>query len=329
MLNDPTTAADETERLNTAAAWHARMEGGASAPEDWDAFTAWLEADTRNRIAFDAVDAAASEAVALLSINREVELGTMPPPAAARRFSSRAFMGMAAFAALVLAAVVVYPDMFGAPSRDIIATAAGERRDVTLSDGTTVHLNTNTQITVAMEAGLRDVRLERGEALFEVTHDAARPFDVTVGDRHVRVVGTAFNVLRHEGRITVTVERGIVDVQADGARTNVRLGVGDQYAAREGRREYRVAKIDPATVSAWRDGRLVFTNATLSEVASDLSRYYGKPIVVQDPQVAALRFSGILKIEDQLTTVRRLEALLPIAVQENGDAVRLERGTSK
>jgi transmembrane sensor len=245
------------------------------------------------------------------------------------RFSSRAFLGMAGVAAFVLAAVIARPDFFMPQERDVISTAAGERREISLADGSKVHLNTNTQIAVAMNGGTRSVALEKGEARFDVVRDTERPFDVAVGDRTVRVVGTAFNVLRHDGKITVTVERGAVDVGAAGARDNVRLGTGDQYAAREGTRTYQVAKIDPAIAAAWRDGRVVFTNATLSEVASDLSRYYGRPIAVRDPQVAAIRFSGILKIEDQLTTVRRLEALLPIVVRENGDEVRLERGTSK
>jgi transmembrane sensor len=226
-------------------------------------------------------------------------------------------------------AVIARPDFFMPTESEIIATTAGERREVTLADGSKIHLNTNTQIAVNLNGRDRSVALEKGEALFDVVRDPARPFDVAVGDRNVRVVGTAFNVLRHDGRITVTVERGAVDVGATGARDNVRLGVGDQYAAREGTRGYQLAKIDPAIAAAWRDGRAVFTNATLSEVASDLSRYYGRPIVLRDPQVAAIRFSGILKIEDQMTTVRRLEALLPIVVAENGDEVRLERGTSK
>ncbi len=312
-----------------AVAWHARLEGGPAADGDWESFTAWLEADPLNRDAFDAVDAAAVDTAKILARHSNLAFTPMAPPPAMLRFSSRAFLGMAGIAAFVLAAVIARPDFFMPQEREVISTAAGERREISLADGSKVHLNTNTQVAVTMSGRARGVTLERGEALFDVVRDAARPFDVTVGDRNVRVVGTAFNVLRHDGRITVTVERGEVDVGADGARDNVRLSAGDQYAAREGTRTYQVAKIDPAIASAWRDGRAVFTNATLSEVASDLSRYYGRPIVVRDPQVAATRFSGILKIEDQLTTVRRLEALLPIVVTENGDEVRLERGTSK
>lgn len=322
----PTT---ETERLETAAAWHARLEGDASEERQWIEFTAWLEADPRNRTTFDAVDAAANEAVELVSLNRELALGAAHVPPPMRRMSSRTFIGMAGLAAAVLVAIVARPDLFVSETRETIATVAGEQRDVTLGDGTTVHLNTNTQITVSLSGRVRNVKLENGEALFEVVSDSTRPFDVAVGDRHVRVVGTAFNILRHDGRITVSVERGKVDVRADGARDNVRLGAGEQYAAREGVRAYQLTKIDPAIATAWRDGRAVFSNATLSEVASDLSRYYGRPIVVRDAEVASLRFSGILKIEDQMTTVRRLEALLPIAVAENADEVRLERGTSK
>jgi transmembrane sensor len=312
-----------------AAAWHARIEGGPAADGDWEAFTAWLEADPLNRSAFDAVDAAAAGAAEILAARGDLAFAPMTAPPAMRRFSARTFLGMAGLAAAVLVAVIARPDFFMPDEREVFSTTAGERREISLADGSKVHLNTNTQIAVTMNARARSVALERGEALFDVVRDAARPFDVAAGDRDVRVVGTAFNVLRHDGRITVTVERGQVDVGTAGTRDNVRLGAGDQYAAREGTRAHQVTKIDPAIAAAWRDGRAVFTNATLSEVASHLSRYYGRPIVVRDPQIAAMRFSGILKIEDQVTTVRRLEALLPIVVAENEDEVRLERGTSK
>ncbi len=328
MSARPTTAA-ETDRLQTAAAWHARLEGGAASIEDWDAFTQWLEADPRNRTAYDAVDAAANEAVELLSVNREIAIAALPPPGATRRSSTRVFLGMAGVAVAALLAVIARPDLFVPGTPEIVATGAGERQDVTLADGSTVHLNTNTKLSVTMSAETRNVRLEQGEAMFNVAGDAAHPFHVAVGDRTVRVVGTAFNVLRHEGRITVTVEHGNVNVADHGAGAEVPLTAGDQYAAREGARAYQVAKIDPAMVTAWRDGRVVFMNEPLSEVANTLSRYYGRPVVVQDAEIAALRFSGILKIEDQMTTVRRLEALLPITVKERGDEVRLEKGTSR
>jgi len=318
----PSTA--ETERLQAAADWHTRLEG-ASPDGDWDGFTAWLECDPRNRVAFDAVDGAASEAVELLSLNRELVVAATP----ARRMSSRAFLGIAGLAAAVLVAIVARPDLFSAQEWDTLSTPAGERLDVQLADGSSVHLNTNTEISVSLTGRSREVRLAKGEALFEVLSDAARPFNVTVGDRDVRVVGTTFNVLRHDGRITVTVEQGKVEVRAQGPRGNVRLGAGDQYAAREGVAAYQVAKIDPSTAAAWRSGRAVYTNAPLSEVASDLSRYYGRPIVVGDAETGALRFSGILKIEDQMTTLRRLEALLPVVVAENANEVRLQRGTSR
>lgn len=327
-MSSPASSTAETERLQAAADWHTRLEG-ASPDGDWDGFTAWLESDPRNRIAFDAVDGAASEAVDLLSLNRELVVGAMPAPPAARRLSSRTFLGIAGLAAVALVTIVARPDLFSAQEWETLSTPAGERLDVQLADGSSVHLNTSTEISVSLSGRSRDVRVAKGEALFEVLTDADRPFNVTVGDREVRVVGTAFNVLRHDGRITVTVERGKVDVRGQGPRSNVRLGAGDQYAAREGGAAYQVAKIDPSTAAAWRSGRAVYNNAPLSEVASDLSRYYGRPIVVGDAETGALRFSGILKIEDQMTTLRRLEALLPVVVAENANEVRLQRGTSR
>ena len=315
----------EQERLNMAASWHARLEGGPAAEGDWEAFTAWLEVDPLNRLAFDAVDAAAIEAVAA---SRHSDF-SFPARAPQRRLATRALLGFAGLAAAVLVAVIARPDVFLPAERDVIATASGERREVSLADGSTVHLNTNSQLAAMIGRRSRRVQIEQGEAMFEVAPDTTRPFQVAAGDQTVTVVGTAFNVMRHAGRITVSVERGQVDVESPGTRGKVRLGVGDQYTARDGAPGYELAKIDPAIASAWRDGRAVFTDATLSQVASDLSRYYTRPIVVRDPVVASLRFSGILKVEDQMATLRRLETLLPIAVADGGDEVRLERGTSK
>lgn len=71
-----------------------------------------------------------------------------------------------------------------------IVTAVGEQRDVMLVDGSTLHVNTDTALTVTLGGKERSVQLDKGEVLFDVTYDAARPFDISAGDRRVRVVVT-------------------------------------------------------------------------------------------------------------------------------------------
>jgi transmembrane sensor len=291
-----------------------------------------LEADPRNLAAFDAVDAVAVE-VADHGPAAHEETCTAEAAAGRRPFwlaMSRRVRVWGALAAAVLIAVVLKPVLVDSPIVEAHATAIGERRDIQLSDGSTIYLNTDTAVSVSFTRGSRSARVEKGEALFEVAADTKRPFDVTVGDRHVRVVGTAFNILRQGGGLAVAVKHGIVQVRAEpdsGKGGALKLLAGDQYMGRDGSSEYKLAKIDPATVAAWQQGGLLFNDAPLSQVVADLNRYFRRPVVVQEADVGNLRFSGILKIDDQISMLRRLESFLPIAVQEGEDKVVLVRGS--
>ncbi len=322
----------DNERLEAAATWHARLSENRDHSE-WQAFTAWLEADPRNRIAFDAVDAVAAEVADHAEfLTDDVDPPEHPPaPMPRALWMSRRVWVPVALAATVLIGIVLRPTVNEPPAVQNFATAVGERKDVTLSDGSTVHLNTDTTVSVSLTRGKRRAQIEKGEALFEVVAQTGRPFDVTVGDKLVHVVGTAFNILRHDGEVTIAVKHGVVQVQpsAGGDKTPaVKLLIGDRYVGREGSAAYTLAKIDPAAIAAWEQGRLLFDDVPLSQVASDLSRYVKRPVVVQDENVANMRFSGVLKIEDELTMARRLAAFLPLAVQERADKVVLERGPS-
>jgi transmembrane sensor len=324
--------------MEAAAAWHARLAGDAS-ENDWEAFTAWLEADPQNRHAFDAVDAAAVLATEVLAAEvlatHTAARAPQPtaeiiPMRAPRAKAVRRAWWPAGIAAALLIGVLFYA--FNAPPKgEQIATAIGQSREVKLADGSTVHLNTNTVVTVLIGHGTRGARLEKGEALFEVAPDAAHPFNVAVGDRNVHVVGTAFNIVRYDGRIAVTVKHGTVEVGPETGigPAKVALHPGDQYVGREGAPDYKLGKIDPAVVGGWQQGQLVFDDAPLSQVAADLNRYFAKPIVIEDAAVNNLRFSGVLKIDDELVMVQRLAAFVPITMHVKADQVILERGASK
>src|SRR5688572_21604466 len=93
-------------------------------------------------------------------------------------------------------------------------TAVSEQRDVLLADGSRVTLNTDTALTVRYATSSRRVELERGEAIFAVKHDAARPFEVAARQTVTRALGTEFNVDRRSDRIRVSVIEGVVRVSA-------------------------------------------------------------------------------------------------------------------
>ncbi len=319
----------DNERFEAALAWHVRLEGDAG-EDAWLGFAQWLEADPQNRIVFNQVDAVTHEITARLSsasVDDFTPVVVRPPVWRTAAFSKRVWVPSALAAALL---VLGFFQFYGAPETRIYTTKVGEHRDVALEDGSTIHLNTDTQVAVSMARNSRNVRLEKGEAEFEVAPDAGRVFSVDLGTRRVEVVGTAFNIVRTDGRLSVAVEHGIVQVRQNaGTETPVKLMPGDQYLSSEGSAEYRVAKVNPSAIAPWRTGRLVFEDAPLAQVASELNHYFTKTIVIGDEATGALRFSGILKIDDEASILHRLEAFAPVTVQEKGDTLVLTRGSSK
>ncbi len=319
------------QRFDAAAAWYVLLAGNVT-EDDWRAYSVWLEADPQNREAFDAVlamsDTIDREKTLLADgmRSRDEQSTILPFRSQASR---RRFVGWMAAAAAVAAAITVgvfvrAPQVQSSQTQTW-ATGIGEHKDVALADGSQIRLNTDTAIVVTLAGNRRAVRLERGEATFDVAHDTARPFIVAVGDRQVEVVGTAFDILRDNHAVTVTVARGIVAVSSTGdTATTSRLEAGDQYLGREGDIAYRIAKVDPAKVLAWQDGRLIFEDVPLEDVVASLNRYFDQKVIVEE-SARDLRFSGILKIDDEPSILRRLESFLPVTTQSRGNGLILKR----
>jgi transmembrane sensor len=201
-------------------------------------------------------------------------------------------------------------------------TRIGETKIATLSDGTEIDINTDTRIMVSLDRGFRRVTLDYGEALFHVAKDPVRPFIVTVGDRTVRDVGTVFNILHSNGVTTVTVAEGRVGVSPSfpaNRHKEVVLLAGDQLVHADGTASATVEHVDPAEALAWRRGYLVYRNAPLSKVASDLGRYFTVPIRLNDNRVAAQKFTGVLRLDSESAVLRRITILLPVTIEYGPD----------
>jgi len=310
-------------RREDAAAWVVRLEAGDLGETEAVAFDDWLSASPQNAQAFDdalaishAYAHAADEVGQLLADRRA-------PP---RRVDRRAVVGFGAVAAAAALAVVVAPQ-FSGPGADSYVTAKGERRTVQLADGSTIDLNGGTRLTVRFDRDGRHVNLAEGQAVFDVAHDARRPFLVAVGDRTVRVVGTQFDVRRLGGKVSVTVARGAVEVRpADGATGKAyRLHPGQRLDHAEGEALTRVATAEPAEVLGWRSGRLVYRQQPLSEVIEDLNQQFATQIRIEDTALAAEPISGVLVLDDQDAVIRRLALLVPIQAVRSGPEVVLQR----
>ena len=277
--DDPTP--DAAAPGEAARNWVTRLASGDMDDAEMARFKAWLAADPGHRRAFD-------EARALWQRAGAVEdVFTISHRPWHRRAAIRAGLAVGALAAS-LALVVGFDDMTSSLRADY-ATAAGAQRSVTLADGSTVHLNTDSAIALRFTEGERRVELLRGEALFDVARDSERPFRVLAQGGVTQAIGTAF-VVRDEGeRVVVSVTAGHVAVtspEADAAPTTATLAAkaGERVAYRHSEAPQFVGAVAPADAAPWRDGRLVMEGVPLANAIAELDRYKpGRILLLGDP----------------------------------------------
>jgi len=310
-----------------AADWVVRLQALEVAEADWLAFESWLLATPGGRGAFDAAMSIwlLADTVDHNAIGRSIA-STRP------RGMGMAVWGLAGLssAAVVAALLVVAPQkpipgVRSMPSTAVYTTAKGEQRAIRLADGTRIDLGSASRVVVAAAPGARRVTLTSGEAAFTVTHDPRRPFAVTVGDREVRDLGTEFDVRRGGSQIAVTVREGQVEVADIGNTPGspVALGPGQRLQHEEGSAAQSIDQVSADEVFAWKQGRLIYRDQPLSVVVDDLNRYFPHAVRIEGGRVAALRFTGVLAVDGEDATIRRLVALLPISANREGGAMVL------
>lgn len=302
-----------------AAKWFSRQRSGACDARERQAFADWLAEDPAHASAYREIEQLWSD----LDLLRR-------PAIAPRRRASLPWRGLAA-ASVFCAALLLANDFSGgrlADPQQVQSTAPGEQREVTLVDGTRVFLAADSALRVDYSDGFRDVRLLRGEAYFEVTHDAGRPFRVTVGDSRVRVLGTGFDVHREGDRLTIAVRHGKVALQAQltapGEQT---LTAGDRARLLSGAGEAQVDHVPVASIASWRDGMLAFRNQPLGALVDELSQYRAAPIRLGDERLAQKPISGNVRLARPDDFLAALPVLLDVRVQRkaDGSAVILPR----
>ena len=256
--SEPKCAETASEIEAAAAAWAAKADRGELAPEEQAALEKWLGAGSRRVGAYAralAVNAYFDRAAALGSGFSPSDFEA--PPGARPIFARRKllFAGAAAMAASV-AGIAGYGLV---SAQNAIVTAKGDMRRVTLAEGSAITLNTDSRVEPRLEERLRQVRLLKGEALFDVSRDRTRPFVVEAGDVRVRVLGTRFSVRRFDdGSVEVGVLDGVVEVGIMGGLQSKRLIAGQRSRVLP-RGEFRTENLPQAALEravGWRHGIL-------------------------------------------------------------------------
>lgn len=237
------------------------------------------------------------------------------------------FMDGRSSPATTLALATVAPMQAGA---NTYITGIGERSTVGLPDGSVVILNTDTQLEVDYRADERVVHLLRGQALFEVAKDAARPFRVLAANTRITAVGTEFDVRIDRARLQVALLHGVVKV--DGAAPNAAGTPATQMVAGDvldvlDDHQMRLTRGDPQRISGWRDGQVVFADESLANAVAEMNRYSTRPIQL-DAQIAQRYYvSGVFKTGDTDRFAQALVELFPLKLSHD-EAGRPLIGTS-
>lgn len=209
-------------------------------------------------------------------------------------------------------------------------TPLGGRREVDLRDGTRITLNTATTVFVSYGRTSRDAALVRGEAIFEVPHDASRPFHVSVGGRVVETERARFNLrqLTNE-RSEITVLEGAVRILHPGfsaARTPAQLRDSLNYSYGEatvlatdrgvlGRGWQFVSALSQSDAQArlaWRRGLIIVTDEPLEDAIAEVARYAAREFVFADEGLRNIRLSGEFRTGDIDSVLRALRENLRI-----------------
>ncbi len=342
----------EIERI--ASEWLAHRISGNWSEDDSVRFAAWLNASTVHRVAFLRLELGWEETRRLKALAAGVRSETPPPPGqwnlspffgpivpAARRhpFSGRLRLTLAASVLLAATWMGVW---FIQPVGERYATPIGSIASVPMIDGSTVTLNTDSQIRVALTDVERRVDLKQGEAFFKVAKDPKRPFVVEAGGKRFVAVGTQFSVRRVGDTIRVVVTEGKVRVE-DASLPLRGSSVGPPGSASPESLNApiilspgAIARVDKGGVLVqrktlpeaeeeltWRAGVLVFRNETLADAIAEFNRYTTRKVVIADPAVAGLKIEGNFRLNNAPAFLELLEAGFPVRVIQEPDEIVL------
>jgi len=307
-----------------AANWLQRQQFWKWTSDDQAQFDAWLSQTTAHRIAYVRVSEAWNRTHRLTILRPPLSRGVSTQTG--RKFPSLFKAIAAAFAICVMGSGAY---LYMSPPRErVIATAVGEHRLVTLPDGSTIELNTDTAIRLSQVDGTRSIKLDRGEAYFDVRHDDTRPFTVTVGTRRLTDLGTKFVVHAEPNRLDISVVEGRVlfDAQQDSGRKIALLTAGDKLVATAN--EITRSKEALPELSAqlgWRRGVLVFKNTPLVEAIAEFNRYHDRKLVISDAHVARMTIGGTFATDNIAAFTEVAQDVLGLHAVTRGNETMLSR----
>jgi transmembrane sensor len=334
-----------------AAEWLARLDRDDQSAADLAAFDQWKNADPRHAAAYARL-AATWQALNRIQVVRPsekepinsdyfgvVDASSLRLEKALQQASANSFARLPSRAALprwpsisVAAAMLLAISGFWIANivgaSHTFTTSVGGFQRIVLEDQSTLYLNTNSEVHVALSPHIRKVELVRGEASFEVAHDPSRPFIVAAGKTAVRAVGTKFDVRRLDNDVEVIVDEGKVVVGASEiletaqmAVTSTLLHVSAGQTARSTGGNVNLMPLPKDGIArklAWQNQILIFDGDSLADVVMQFNRYNDRQLIIADPALATLRIGGYFRPTNLDAFVSVLQSDFNVRVNKQG-----------
>lgn len=326
MKRPESESPDAKRRARDASAWLVKRDRGLT-PAEQDDFLQWLAADPRHGEWFALHRRVVGDFGCLAQWRLEHSEEPNPDLLARPRRRPRWFVSVVfAAAASITVALVWWQTAIPARDSELAQIGGYERR--ILEDGSTVELNRGAVVTVVFTAGERRVALVRGEALFTVMKNPARPFIVRAGGVDVRAVGTAFNVRLSAAAVEVMVTEGRVQVNlppaSGGAMTEPPLVVAGQRAtvSLETAASPQIVAVtaeESARLLAWQPQLLDFSSVPLARAITEFNRRNRVQFVLADAELAAMPIVASIRSDNTEGFAQFLAATPGVQVERRGE----------
>ncbi|MDD2046885.1 FecR domain-containing protein [Pseudomonas putida] len=294
--------------LEAAATWYVQLNAAQPSDAQLQAWQDWLGKSQAHAQAWARVEKLQRQ---FGSLPADVALPTLAGVRARRRAVVKTL------AVLLSVGAAGWSVQQSTPAQALMAelrTGKGQRRQVRLSDGSQLELNSDSAVDIHFDDQQRLLRLYRGEIMVQTASDpAARPFEVQTAEGRVRALGTRFSVRSDDGQSRVSVLQHAVEIRpVDNPLLMRRLDAG-QTVSFDPRQIGSVHSAAPGT-GAWTQGMLTVIEWRLADFVSELRRY--RPGMLRCAEgIADLRLSGAFRIDDTDTILENLSASLPVKVR--------------
>ena len=332
--------ADDRQVSESARDWLLYLYSEDASDQGRAEFSAWLGESPAHAAAYAKIEQMWRDIALVDDIDLALAAPQRKPPVDGRlsrwalRFTGgdawgrRGMVGYGLAAGLLIAVGFWWVQSYDPVATQQFATGTGidKLQTVLLADGSEVTLDAASTIIARFSKGRREVDLLRGSAYFDVARDAARTFRVVVDGAEIRVLGTEFDIRRRADDIQVSVTEGAVQISTvqettsnqEDARSSIKLVAGQQVLAAVDGGIGEIGGFDVAKTLAWREGRLIYDNARLADVITDINRYRQKKIVLADEMLGEIRLTTTFTVDQSDQILIGLAATKPVVVEDQG-----------